>query len=98
MLGWQVFSSRQNKAPRRNERLYHKALKKARSGNHLPYRLDVIDFALAAGNTDHLALYFSFEFFRIDIKSRTFVKTWEQKFGLFGNLEGNGSLFGLNSD
>ena len=58
----------------------------------------MVDLALAAGNADHLALYFSFEFFRIDIERRTFMKTWEQKFGLFGNLEGNRSLLGLNSD
>ena len=58
----------------------------------------MVDLALTAGNADHLAFYFSFEFFRIDIERRTFVKTWEQKFGLFGNLERNRSLLGLNSD
>ena len=58
----------------------------------------MVNLALAAGNADHLALYFSFEFFRIDIERRTFMKTREQKFGLFGNLEGNRSLLGLNSD
>ena len=58
----------------------------------------MINIALAAGNTDHLALYLPFEFCWIDIKSRTFVKTWEQQFSLFSNLEGNGSLFGLNPD
>ena len=58
----------------------------------------MINIAFAAGNTDHLALYLPFEFCWIDIKSRTFVKTWEQKFGFFSHLEGNRSLLGLNSD
>jgi hypothetical protein len=58
----------------------------------------LIDLASTAGNADHLALYFCFEFFGGDIESRTFVKSGEQKFGVFGNLEGNGSLLGLNSN
>ena len=58
----------------------------------------MIDLACAAGYTNHLALYATFELCRVDIKGRTFVETGEQKFGVFGNLEGNWTLLGLNPD
>ena len=58
----------------------------------------MIDLACAAGYTNHLALYATFELCRVDIKGRTFVETGEQKFGMFGNLERNWTLLGLNPD
>ena len=58
----------------------------------------MIDLASAARYTNHLALYVALELCRVDIKGRTFVETGEQKFRMFGNLEGNWTLLGLNSD
>jgi hypothetical protein len=57
----------------------------------------MIDLASTAGDTNHLALNLSFELGGFNIEGRTFVKTWEQKFGILGYLEGYRTVLSLNS-